>query len=96
MHKNDVTMLDPIIMNKSRDAIVNKRGMVTIPKDIRERFGFKEGTRITFMIIDGVLEIIPYRTIEEIKAARTISKEEMSRIIDEDHETELRLENEGP
>jgi AbrB family looped-hinge helix DNA binding protein len=89
-------MLDPIIMNKSRDAIVNKRGMVTIPKDIRERFGFKEGSRISFMIIDGALEIIPYRTIEEMEAACTISKEEMARIIDEDHEIELRLENEEP
>jgi AbrB family looped-hinge helix DNA binding protein len=94
MHKNDVTILDPIIMDKSCDAIVNKRGMVTIPKTIRDRFGFKEGSRISFMVIDGALEIIPYRTIEEIEAACTITKEEMEKIIDEDHEIELRLENE--
>jgi AbrB family looped-hinge helix DNA binding protein len=94
MHKNDVTILDPIIMDKSCDAIVNKRGMVTIPKAIRDRFGFKEGSRISFMVIDGALEIIPYRTIEEIRTACTATKEEMERIYDEDRETELRLENE--
>ncbi len=94
MHKNDVTIINTIIMSKSHEAIINKRGMVTIPKDIRERFGFKEGSRITFMVIDGVLEVIPHRTIEEIEAACTITKEEMERIYDEDRETELRLENE--
>ncbi len=96
MHKNDVTILTSIIMDRSRDAIVNKRGMVTIPKAIRDRFGFKEGSRITFMVIDGALEIIPCLTIEELEAARKVSKEELGRVFDEDHETELRLENEKP
>ncbi|MBN2153548.1 MAG: AbrB/MazE/SpoVT family DNA-binding domain-containing protein [Candidatus Lokiarchaeota archaeon] len=81
-------------MNGSNDAIVNKRGMVTIPKAIRDKFGLKEGSRIFFMAIDGTLEIIPYRTIEEIESACTVTKEEMGRVFDEDHQTELRLENE--
>jgi hypothetical protein len=46
------------------------------------------------MEVDGTIELIPYRTIEEMEAACTISLEQMSRSFDEDHETELRLENE--
>jgi len=89
-------MLTSIIMDKTRNAIVNKRALVTIPKAIRDRFGFKEGSRITFMVIDGALEIIPCLTIEELKAVRKVSKEKLGRVFDEDHETELRLENEKP
>jgi AbrB family looped-hinge helix DNA binding protein len=81
-------------MNQSCDAIVNKRGMITIPKAVREKFGLKEGSKISFVVVDGVLEVVPYRSIEEMEAACKNTKEEMERIQDEDRESELRLENE--
>ncbi len=83
-----------IIMNPRCDAVINKRGMVTIPKAIREQFGLEEGSKITFVTIDGALQVIPLRSIEEMEAACTVTREQMEHIQDEDRETELRLENE--
>lgn len=83
-------------MTSMHDAIVNRRGMITIPKVVRDRFGLKEGSRLTFIVVDGMLEVVPLRTIEEMEAACTLTKEQVKRIHEEDEINELRLENEGP
>ncbi|MBK8909191.1 MAG: AbrB/MazE/SpoVT family DNA-binding domain-containing protein [Rhodospirillales bacterium] len=40
-------------------SIVSAKGWVVIPKDIRERYGFKKGTRVKFVEYGGVISIAP-------------------------------------
>lgn len=79
------------IMAKSKASVVNRKGMITIPADMRERFNLHEGSRVTVMEIDGHIEIIP---IVDIEKMREHSYAEYSKSEDEDREMELRLENE--
>jgi AbrB family looped-hinge helix DNA binding protein len=58
---------------------VSNRGMITIPLKIREKHGIKPGSKLMFLEIDGAIEIIPYRKVEEMEAACTTSLEQMSR-----------------
>jgi len=85
--------IDVMYMEPKTSVIVNNRGMVTIPKIIRERFNIHEGTRVVFMEIDGAIEVIPVRSVEELEAACTIPRARMSTIMDADREHELTLEN---
>jgi len=35
------------------------RGLVVIPKEIRERYGFKKGTKVHFIEMGGIISIVP-------------------------------------
>jgi len=76
-------------MVKSKPSIVNRKGMITIPSDLRERFDLHEGSRVTVMEIEGNLVIIP---IIDIEKSRMHDYEEYAKLEDEDREIELELE----
>ncbi len=76
-------------MAKSRASVVNRKGMITIPVDLRERFNIHEGSRVTVMEIDGHLEIVP---IVDIETFREHSYAEYSKVEDEARELDLELE----
>jgi AbrB family looped-hinge helix DNA binding protein len=78
-------------MTKSTASVVNRKGMITIPADVRERFNLHEGSRVTVMEIDGHIEIVP---IVDIETLREHTYAEYSKIEDEDRETELAFEDE--
>ena len=80
--------------SKITTVIVNRRGMITIPAALREKYGIYEGSRVAFVEIDGKIEFIPIRSIEEMESACTASLEESSKIYDENKDLELKLENE--
>lgn len=40
-------------------SIVSAKGWVVIPKEIRERYGLKKGSRVRFVEYGGVLRVIP-------------------------------------
>lgn len=40
-------------------SIVSAKGWVVIPKEIRDRFGLKKGSRVRFVEYGGVLRVIP-------------------------------------
>ena len=46
---------------------VTERGQVTIPKDLRERFGFLPDTEVEFEVRDGALRLV--RSARERAAA---------------------------
>lgn len=46
---------------------VTERGQVTIPKDLRERFGFLPNTEVEFEVRDGALKLV--RSARERAAA---------------------------
>ncbi len=76
-------------MARSNASVVNRKGMITIPADVRERFNLHEGSRVTVMEIDGHLEIIP---IVDIETFREHSYSEYSKIEDEARALDLELE----
>lgn len=60
-------------------AKISSKGQVVVPKDIRDRMGFAEGTEVEFLeTADGVLiKLVPHRasrfpaiSFEEFKAQR--------------------------
>ncbi len=48
-----------------RIRIVGKKGQVTIPKDIREKFGIKEGTKVVFEVRGDEIVIKPEKSGKE-------------------------------
>lgn len=40
-------------------STVSAKGWVVIPKEIRDRYGIKQGTRIRFVEYGGVISIVP-------------------------------------
>lgn len=40
-------------------SIVSAKGWVVIPKEIRERYGIRKGTRVRFVEYGGMVSIIP-------------------------------------
>ncbi len=45
-----------------RIRIVGKKGQVTIPKEIREKFGIKEGTKVVFEVKGDEIIIKPEKS----------------------------------
>jgi AbrB family looped-hinge helix DNA binding protein len=73
-------------------VVMNSRGMITIPANIRKKRNFKEGSRFFIMETDGQLTIIPIQTAAEFRTD-LISKEELEKNLEEDRRIELELEN---
>ncbi|HME56580.1 MAG TPA: AbrB/MazE/SpoVT family DNA-binding domain-containing protein [Candidatus Lokiarchaeia archaeon] len=76
-------------MVKSKPSIVNRKGMITIPSALRERFDLHEGSRVTVMEIDGNLVIIP---LVDIEKSRSHKYAEFAKVEDETRAMELELE----
>ncbi len=54
------------------EATVTSKGQITIPKDVRESLGLKEGRRIVFLLKDheAVIRPISSDPVEELKKWR--------------------------
>lgn len=39
-------------------TIVSEKGQITIPKELRDRFGLKPGTEIKFEVLDGAITML--------------------------------------
>lgn len=49
---------------------IGRRGQITVPKDVRERFGLHEGQTVAFVIRDGELTLTPLtRTLFDFEGA---------------------------
>jgi len=64
------------------------------PLEIRKKFGLVKGSKVAIIEIDGKIEFIPLKSVEEMEAACTVPAERMARIYEESRENELRLEKE--
>jgi AbrB family looped-hinge helix DNA binding protein len=76
-------------VSRSKASVVNRKGMITIPADVRERFNLREGSKVTVMEIDGHIEIIP---IVDIETLRTRPYADLSKIEDEARMEDLEAE----
>ena len=79
-------------MASTRKIIVNGKGMVTIPYQLRRSHNIKKGTEVAILEIDGNITIVPIPTLEELEASRDITREEMEAAEDESIKQELELE----
>lgn len=57
---------------------VNHKGMITIPKDIREQFHIEKGSNVVVTIIEGNITIIPILPDEELESMKTAKLSEMA------------------
>ncbi|MHA1520161.1 MAG: AbrB/MazE/SpoVT family DNA-binding domain-containing protein [Promethearchaeota archaeon] len=72
---------------------VNKKGMITIPVDIRKKYNLMEGAEISILDIDGQLSIIPiYESFSEVQKMLA-PRQTMIDIQEKLHKEELLLEN---
>ncbi len=66
-----------------RVRTVGKKGQITIPKDIREKFGIKEGTKIRFEVRGDEIVIKPEKSGREfVEEWCSIVKNKLSGEID--------------
>ena len=76
----------------SKISKVNKKGMITIPKDIREQFNIEAGSEVSVMIINGNIRIIPIVDFDELRK-NFPSIQEMRESYQTARKEELELEN---
>ena len=53
---------------------VKTRGRITIPKDLREKFNIKEGSKIAWLSDDRVIFMVPPSTASKKKSIKVKSK----------------------
>lgn len=70
---------------------VNKKGMITIPNEIREKYNIVEGSEVLVIEILGEIQIIPILDFEAIQK-NLPSRKEMREGYLESKEAELELE----
>ena len=70
---------------------VNKKGMITIPNDIREKYKIEEGSEVIVMEINGEIQIIPIMDFEDLRKFLPTRKE-MERAYIESWNEEMELE----
>ncbi|MBI4146664.1 AbrB/MazE/SpoVT family DNA-binding domain-containing protein [Candidatus Woesearchaeota archaeon] len=68
----------PLLEMKS--ATITKKGQIAIPKDIREKEGFKEGTKIAILAFTDHVELRPMKQFNEkmftaLASEKTLSKD---------------------
>lgn len=54
----------------SLTAKIGKRGQMTLPRDVRTRYGIEEGQSVAFVVKNGELTLVPLRkTLFDFKGA---------------------------
>ena len=71
---------------------VTNRGMITIPANLRKKYGLKDGDQVIVIEDEGMLRIIPVESIESLQN-RALTTKEMVDILKGSREEELELED---
>ena len=48
-------------------ALISSKYQIVIPKEVRKKYGFKPGQRITFVPAGSVIRLVPERPFESLK-----------------------------
>ncbi|MBN2155245.1 MAG: AbrB/MazE/SpoVT family DNA-binding domain-containing protein [Candidatus Lokiarchaeota archaeon] len=80
------------MMSHPTISIVNRKGMVTIPSNLRKKYNLQEGSEVAFLDIMGNLVLVPILSIEEIRKQMPPAKE-MLKSYEESRKQEIQLEN---
>ena len=75
-------------------VIVNKKGGIVLPKEVREQLGIKRGMMLKLEIIDGKIVLTPVKTLAD---AAGIDEPELGmkllKTLEEERRKEAELEN---
>jgi len=75
-------------------VIVNKKGGINLPKEVRKQLGIKRGMILKLEVIDGKIVLTPVKTLAD---AAGIDKPELGmellRILEEERRKEAEIEN---
>jgi len=77
-------------MTESKSISINKKGMITIPVDLRDKYHMQAGLRVSILEVNGHLEIVPIVDLDELKK-RDVA--EIMKVMENAHDQEVRLEN---
>ncbi|MCF2141300.1 MAG: AbrB/MazE/SpoVT family DNA-binding domain-containing protein [Candidatus Lokiarchaeota archaeon] len=76
----------------SKIITVNRKGMITIPVNIRKKYNIKENSKLVILDIDGKLEIIPiYEDFSKLQQNLS-SREKIKESIKQSIDIELKIE----
>ncbi|MHA1944832.1 MAG: AbrB/MazE/SpoVT family DNA-binding domain-containing protein [Candidatus Hodarchaeales archaeon] len=70
---------------------VTNRGMITIPANLRKKYGLQDGDRVIVVEDEGMLKIVPVETIKSLQS-KSITTKKMTGILKRSREEELGLE----
>ena len=68
----------PLIEVKT--AKITEKGQISIPKDIRDLEGFKEGTKVTILAFDDRVELRPMNQINEKMFTALASEKSLAKL----------------
>jgi len=74
-------------------ATVSKKGLMTIPSEIRRKYGLKEGDKVRIIEQGGVLVIVPLTDIKALHGLGVEHKEKLLKGIkelEEEHDEEAK------
>jgi len=79
-------------MTESKPILVNKKGMITIPVELRDKYNIQAGSSLSILEVNGHLEIIPIIDVDKL---RKHNATEIMKSLEDSHDLEIKLENDG-
>ncbi|MHA1474241.1 MAG: AbrB/MazE/SpoVT family DNA-binding domain-containing protein [Promethearchaeota archaeon] len=80
-----------IMMSSNNIVIVNSRGMITIPSQIRKNNNIKPGSKVAILNILGTITLVPILSEEEMQE-NLIPHEIMIKVYEESKKRDLEIE----
>ena len=77
------------------DVQITNRGMITIPRQLRQKYNLQKGQKLRIIDRNGEIVLIPLLDLEKEREF-FVSIEELMESIEEDHQIEIELENRSP
>lgn len=77
------------------DVQITNRGMVTIPRQLRQKYNLQKGQKLRIIDRNGEIVLIPLLDLEKERNS-FVSIEDLMKSIEEDHQIEIELENRSP
>jgi len=81
------------VINVSYLATVSKKGLMTIPSEVRRKYGLKDGDKVRIIDQGGLLIIIPLTDIKALYGLGAEHKEKLLmgiRELEEEHDEEAK------
>ncbi len=75
---------------------VSSKGQIVIPKDIRDKMGIKEGTKLLVRVKDDVIEVRPVKGVSWMKWRGCLAGSDVLEELVEEHRREVEKDEKDP